>query len=626
MLQDLRKSTQGTTAKIVVGLIAVTFALFGVESIVGGIGGEPEVAVVNGEDIVESEYMRALESKRRQILAQMGELADPDLIDDGFLQASVMDGLVAEKILMQDAVAKGLYISDGTIDNYIRSIEHFKVDGAFSNDRMQMLLRNAGLTLTGYRESLRKEFMIAQPRTALIVSSFVLPVERQEIIALDRQTRSFGSLVVSKADYFDSIVVSDDAVRSYYDANQQDFVKPESLDISYIELNKNDFLDSVELTDEELMRLYETEKQAFEGEEQRSAAHILLQINDDRSEEQAKTEIEALHQQLKAGAEFSELAKQHSEDEGSTSEGGQLGMAARGVYVADFEDALFALELDQVSQPVKTEFGYHLIKLEGIEESGAPSFEEVRASLSERLKAQKANESYAALAEQLADISYAAEGLEEPSEELGLELKQLLGVSKETQDPIFSNLKLQRKLFNEELIDGQNNSELIEPDEGHGLVFHIDNVHPEGVRSFDEVELQVRTLLEDKKATEFAESVGQAFVARVEAGEKPEQVAQDMGLTWMENDSVARNNVEFDRELLDKVFSADKEADRVFGFTSAVGNFTAVVLINVESGVGDELSATELSSIDKLIGNGYGAVNYRHYQQVLESRAEVTKL
>ncbi|WP_197475524.1 SurA N-terminal domain-containing protein, partial [Oleiphilus sp. HI0043] len=174
MLQDIRNNSQGTVAKIIVGVIVVVFALFGAESIVGGLSGEPEVATVNGEGITERNFLRAVEGKRRQILAQMGERADPDLIEESLLKSSVLEGLINEKILVLDAEGKDLYISDEAVENYIRNIDQFKVDGKFSNERMQMILRNAALTLKSYKESLKSQFVIDQARSGLIASAFVV--------------------------------------------------------------------------------------------------------------------------------------------------------------------------------------------------------------------------------------------------------------------------------------------------------------------------------------------------------------------------------------------------------------------------------------------------------------------
>lgn len=625
MLQDIRKNSQGTVAKVIVWAIAVTFALFGVESIVGGIAGEPEVASVNGDGIGESSYMRALEGKRRQILAQMGANADPDLIDDALLKKSVLDGLVEQAVLSQDAEQKDLYVSDQAIDRYIADIEQFKIDGVFSNDRLQALLRSAGLTLQDYRDSLRTEFMIAQPRSALIASSFLLDQERQEVVAMDRQKRSFGSLKVAQDTYIESVVVSDEEIQAYYDEHSSTFVQPESVDVSFVEIKRDDFLSEVEASEDELRQMYENEKQEFQREEERSASHILISIGDDLTEEQALEKIQSIAARIKEGEDFAALAKEFSQDEGSAGQGGSLGAAARGVYVAPFEDALFAMAEGEVSEPVKTEFGYHLIRVDDIIDGAIPEFEELQARLEVRLKDQKAREMYAEMAERLADISYAAPDLEEPSEELSLELKKLSAVSTETADLVFSNIKVQRQLFSDDLVKEGNNSELIEIDEGHGVVFRVDNYTAEGVKAKEEVAEQIRERLVAEKASEFAQSVGQAFMVRVSAGEEAEVVAKDMGLEWTVEEGVERNSANFNAELLAKVFvmSPDEESVVIDGFKATSGDYYVAVLNSVEQGQASELNVLELQSITRILGEGVGAQDYRNYQQIAQANAEV---
>lgn len=625
MLQDIRKNSQGTVAKVIVWAIAVTFALFGVESIVGGIAGEPEVASVNGDGIGESSYMRALEGKRRQILAQMGANADPDLIDDALLNKSVLDGLIEQAVLSQDAEQKDLYVSDQAIDRYIADIEQFKIDGVFSNDRLQALLRSAGLTLQDYRDSLRTEFMIAQPRSALIASSFLLDQERQEVVAMDRQKRSFGSLKVAQDTYIESVVVSDEEIQAYYDEHSSTFVQPESVDVSFVEIKRDDFLSEVEASEDELRQMYENEKQEFQREEERSASHILISIGDDLTEEQALEKIQSIAARIKEGEDFAALAKEFSQDEGSAGQGGSLGAAARGVYVAPFEDALFAMAEGEVSEPVKTEFGYHLIRVDDIIDGAIPEFEELQARLEVRLKDQKAREMYAEMAERLADISYAAPDLEEPSEELSLELKKLSAVSTETADLVFGNIKVQRQLFSDDLVKEGNNSELIEIDEGHGVVVRVDNYTAEGVKAKEEVAEQIRERLVAEKASEFAQSVGQAFMVRVSAGEDAEVVAKDMGLEWTVEEAVERNSANFNAELLAKVFvmSPDEESVVIDGFKATSGDYYVAVLNSVEQGQASELNVLELQSITRILGEGVGAQDYRNYQQIAQANAEV---
>lgn len=628
MLQDIRKNSQGTAAKIVVGLIVVVFALFGVESIVGGIGGEPEVATVNGEEIAQSEFLRAVEGKRRQILSQMGENADPDLIDEGLLRSSVLEGMINEEILTQDANAKGLFVSDLAIDNYIRGIEQFQVDGEFSNERMQGLLRNAGLTLQAYRESLKSQFVLGQARSGMIASAFVLDSERNEIVALDRQTRSFGMATVFKSDYLDSIGVTDDEVADYYEENKESYKKPQNVDVSYLVLSKSDLENAIDVQEEDVLKLYESEKLNFEGEEQRAASHILIKFTDEVSESQALEKITGLYERIKSGEAFDALAKEFSEDEGSAQSGGSLGLSAKGVYVSDFEDALFGLTVGEVSQPVKTEFGYHLIKLDSIESNDVPSFDELKAMLEERLVNQEVDTLYAEMTERLADISYSSSDLAEASEVLELEIKSLVGVSSETENDIFSNRKIQRVLFSNELVSEGHNSELIEIDNDRAVVFRVEKYQDESIQALANVKEKIRTELKLAKSSEFAQSVGQSFIERVQAGEEAQSVSDNMGLNWKEYTDIRRDNVMLNREVLTRIFTLPEskvEDDPWVGFEVLDGDYAVVKLTKVNSGDVSEVTALEKSSISNMLGDTFGASDYQSYQQRAIDTAEIER-
>ncbi|MFT6264421.1 MAG: peptidyl-prolyl cis-trans isomerase D [Oleiphilaceae bacterium] len=626
MLQDMRKSAQGTVAKIVVGFIIVIFALFGAESIVGSIGGEPEVASVNGEGITESNFMRALEGKRRQILAQMGERVDPDLIDESLLRSSVLEGMIQEEILKQDAYDKGLFVSSVAVDSYIRGVEQFQVDGIFDGERLQVILRNAGLTLNGYRESLRSQFVLNQSRSALIASAFVLKDERNEIIQLDRQERSFGITTVLKSDYLDAITVSDNEINAYYEENKASYKKPKNVEVSFVEIKRADLGKSIEISDEELRKVYDSEKAEFEGDEERQAAHILIKIDENTTDEQALEKITAIELRLKAGEAFSVLAAELSEDEGSAEEGGDLGLSGRGVYVSDFEDALFGLKEGEMTTSVKTEFGYHLIKLLAVVDAEIPSFEEMSASLSERLINQQVAQLYAEKTESLADLSYASADLTEPADELGLDIKQLVGVSAQSSHKVFSNVKVQRVLFSDELVKDQNNSEIIEIDDGYSIVFRINALHEESVLALEDVQSRVVDVLKTNKMTEFAKSVGSAFVARVQAGEEPKAIAKDMDLSWQEHVGVKRDDIKVARELVTKVFSLSKSNTDAVGFSAANGDYSVVILRDIKAGDPTETSSLEVQSISNMLGDGFGASDYRNYQDVMVRKAEIERI
>lgn len=628
MLQDVRQGMQGTTAKVIVWSIAITFALFGVESIVGGIGGEPDVVEVNGEGIPESEFKIAVERKKRQLLMQMGEAADPDLIDDGLLSQSVLDGLVQEKTLEQDANEKGLYISIAMVDEYIRGMNEFQVDGEFSNQRMQSILGSAGFTLNSFRESLAKQFVIDQSRTGLIGSAFVLESEENSLVKLDRQTRSFGMAVLPADDYQDQIEITDAEIQSYYNENASMFVQSENIDISYVVLKKSD-LDEISVTAEEVEARYDLELQDFVGDEQRRASHILVSISDEVSEEEALAKVTDLKTKIDAGEDFSALATANSDDKGSAVEGGDLGFSGRGVYVSGFEDALFSMEVGAVSEPVKTEFGYHLIKLLDVQVNEPPALAERAPLLEEEILAEKRDQQYVDLIQQLADISYSSPDLVDPADELGLELKQRIGVSAESQDELFSDPKVQRALFSEENLSGEHNSEVVELDEGIALVFKVDDFHEASTKSLEQVRDEVSALLTREKAGQYAASIGNAFIVRAEAGESSDLVAEDMSFSWEKKDRVRRDDFSVNPDLLFKVFSMTKPAgDRpvIGGFELSNGDYAVVSLTSVAVGDLEDITMIEKQSIKSSLGASYGGTDYASYLMSLEGNAVVEQM
>jgi peptidyl-prolyl cis-trans isomerase D len=290
---------------------------------------------------------------------------------------------------------------------------------------------------------------------------------------------------------------------------------------------------------------------------------------------------------------------------------------------------LFALKEGQVSVPVKTEFGYHLIKLKSIEINEIPSLDEMRGALEERLRQEESDELYAEMTEKLADISYSSPDLAESSDELAIEIKQLAGISKETSNEIFSSPKIQKLLFSDDLVLEHNNSELVEVAEGRAIVFRVNAFHEASILPLASVKEKVRDVLKAKKSAEFAASVGQAYIARVSAGEDPLEVSEEMGLNWQAYKKIKRDNVMVNREVVTKVFTLKKEQelkDNIYGFDILGGDYAVVLLDDIHEGEAGEASALELSSISNMLSDSLGAVDYRNYQDVAVKTAEVERL
>src|SRR5690554_6542168 len=374
MLQDIRENSQGTIAKIIIGLLVVSLSIWGMDAIVGGFSGEPEVATVNGEDITERDFLRVVQLESQRRLAAM-ERPDPALLNEDQIRKDVLDSLIQEQVLIQDADAQGLALSDTDIDSLITQMPQFQVDGQFNRDRFVATVRNLGMGVAEFRESLRKNYVVNQIRAAIAQTGLAVPAQAEQLLAIQNQTRDFRVLTLDGSSVQDQVDVTEADVQAYYDENRDQFRQPEQVDAAYITLSQGALAESLEIAEDELRAYYEERAEEYAREERR-AAHILVEAGDDGQETLA-----TIQQRLADGESFADLAEEYSVDTVSAQEGGDLGFAGRGVYDEAFEEALFALEEGEVSGPVETSFGLHLIKLEEVRRSDVPAFDELREEL-----------------------------------------------------------------------------------------------------------------------------------------------------------------------------------------------------------------------------------------------------
>ena len=377
MLQNIRDNSQGWIAKTIIGVIVALLALTGFDAIFKATTHNQDAAKVNGEEITQNELSQAVDMQRRQLMQQLGKDFDASLLDEKMLREAALKGLIDRKLLLQGAQDSKFAFSEGALDQVILQTPEFQVDGKFSPERFDQVIRQLGYTRLQFRQMLTQEMLIGQVRAGLAGSGFVTDAQVLAFARLEKQTRDFASLTI-KADPA-AVKLTDDEVKAYYDQHAKEFMTPDQVVIDYIELKKAAFFDQVSVKDEDLQALYQ--KEIANLSEQRRAAHILIEVNDKVNEAQAKAKIEEIQARLAKGESFEALAKEFSQDPGSASNGGDLGFAGPGVYDPTFEKALYALNKDQVSAPVRTDFGFHLIKLLGVEAPEVPSFASLKGCL-----------------------------------------------------------------------------------------------------------------------------------------------------------------------------------------------------------------------------------------------------
>lgn len=626
MLQNIRDNSQGIVAKIIVGLIAVTFALFGVESLVSLTGGSNAPATVNGVEISERDLMQGADLQRRQLLNQMGENADPTLLDDNLIRQATLENLIQQEVLLQSAENQGMTISDQQLDQIIITTPDFQVDGRFDRDQYQAVLRNAGLTPMMYKDLLRKENLQQQERNGYMLSAFSLEGETQRVIELDRETREVAYLQIGLDDYRKTVQITDADITAYYDEHQAQFMSDEQVVIEYLLLNKLDLLDQVEIDEAELQSQFDQRLATFQAEEQREVSHIMVEVSDAVSDDAALTKAQTLAEQLNGGADFAELAKAESDDPGSADFGGALGVYQQGMLDGPFEEAVYALSLNQVSEPIRTAFGYHLIKLTGLQSSEPPVFNEIRDQLVAEQTENKVEQLYVEKLGQLADLTFSSGDLQEPAEELGLAIESAPAFGRQGgEDELTSNPRVLRAAFNEELIRDGINSDPVELDAGRTLVLRIkEHIRPRQLTQ-DEVAEQITAVLTTDNA---AKALKQALNEQMEALKGGAERVSMNGVSWTDIGAINRADRQHPAEVVQAAFRLPKPSvNSSYSLIDLNDGSQAIVAVSAVSNPDAmTLAEEERNAMRALLGQRQGQFDYQSMVEARRTAAEVEQL
>ncbi|HGY9625057.1 SurA N-terminal domain-containing protein [Pseudomonas sp. NY15356] len=622
MLQNIRDNSQGWIAKTIIGLIVVLMALTGFEAIFQATSHSQDAAKVNDETISQNELSQAVDLQRRQLMQQLGKDVDPALLDDKVLREAALKGLIERKLLLQGAKDAKFSFSEAALDQMILQMPEFQVDGKFNAERFDSVIRQLGYGRMQFREMLTEEMLISQLRAGLVGSSFVTDKQVEAFARLEKQTRDFASLTF-KADPA-AVKVSDEEVKAHYDQHAKEFMTPDQVVIDYIELKKSAFFDQVEVNEDELKDLYE--KEVANLAEQRHAAHILIEVNDKVSDDQAKARIEEIQQRLAKGEDFAALAKEFSQDPGSANNGGDLGFAGPGVYDPAFEEALYKLNQDQVSEPVRTEFGYHLIKLLGVQAPEVPTFASLKDKLTRELKTQQVEQRFVEVTKQLEDAAFEASDLAQPAQDLGLKVQTSAAFGREGGEGITANRSVVQAAFSEEVLEEGANSNAIELDPETVVVLRVKEHRKPSQLPLEAVASNIHDHLAKEKAIAELKAKADKLIAGLRDGSIAADAAHE-GQAWKVQEAVTRGQDGIDPAELQAVFRLGKPESKdkpVYG-SVVLGDGSLVVL--QLKGVNEGAAATdeEKAYIRRYLASRAGEQDFAAYRKQLEANADVTR-
>ena len=544
MLGSIKEKTKGWVAYLIVGLITIPFALFGINEYFTG-ASNVVVASINDNDITQEEFLSEFQPQQRRLQQNLAEKYDSEF--DTVLKQSVLNQMIDRRLLDILAEKLSYATTQGELSAIISMNDLFIENGKFSIDRYKQLLRLNGYTTKQYEDIKAKELTQNQIKYNLLDSAFVVPSQLERLKSLNDQQRQFNYIVLNANDYTEKVKVEEKSVKDYYSNQKESFFAPEQVKIEFVELTLDGVAKDVEVNDDELFNFYEDEKARFSTEEQRKAQHILLED---------ETTANKVYDLITQGADFAKLAGEYSQDPGSKDNGGDLGFFTKGVMMPEFENQVFSMAVDELSAPIKTEFGHHIIKLTAIKAGTEKDFNSVKTEVTELYTKAEAQKSLYKLTEQLENLAYEA-SLEEISDQMGLKRQTSEFFARNTQT---LNQKIVSAAFSNEVLNKGENSTVIELSDEKLMVLRLVKKIPQRQKTFDEVKGEINTHLGSLLAKTFIDNIAKQIVKDLNDNnqEAVKALMTKNNLKWQNVGWVGRDSNKADTAIINKVFALPK--------------------------------------------------------------------
>ena len=607
MLQLIRDNATGWIAWGIVILISIPFALWGIHQYVTP-DSSVSVASVDDTEIGYYDFQRRYARRRQQVQSVLGaRLLGPD--QESRLRREVLDGMIDSQVVISSGMSAGMRVGDEQLARTIQTQEVFRAGDDFSQDAYENWLRSQGYSPGGFEEELRRSLLEQQIALGVSGSDFMSTSELRDSVRMRLQKRTFSLLTIPASD-FAGAEPAESEIAAHFERHRDAYMAPERLRLRYLEISMDEIAAGIKVDDDELRALFEAERESFVTPEKREVSHILISVPadaDSTAEEEARARLAALRSRIEVGESFEDLARDHSDDGGSTTAGGSLGFIERGVMVPPFEEAAFALAPGELSEPVRSSYGWHLIKVTSVQGSRRATFEEVRDQVLAQYRAREAERIYVEHAETLANVTYEhPESLEAGAQELGLSIRETSPVTRagESDDPIASQPAVVAAAFSSDVLDEGNNSEPIEFESGRMVVVRAFDHEPPRALALDEARTQIIDTLQAEARRVAVTERGRDVLADLRGGSDADAVAADTGLEWSRFEDVGRAGGELSERLLEVAFRMPRPeagSARFDGVVDANGDFVIISLARVDDGDVSTLSDEESRSLGRAL-------------------------
>ncbi|MDY6980322.1 MAG: SurA N-terminal domain-containing protein [Pseudomonadota bacterium] len=630
MLQLIRDRAKGVFAWVIVGLIIITFALFGLSSYLTGGGGPGSVAEVNDTEITENQLLRAQRNYLERLRQFQGEQFDASLFDNARIKRQVLESLIQRELIQQHINDTGYQPGPRQVLDAIQEYDAFLEDGRFSSTRYKTLLRQQGIAAEQFERDVASDLAFEQLRNGIAGSAFVTDAELQRYLRLKYQQREIGYLVLDVAGFVDQAEVDEAAIEAFYQDNRGRFMTPEKVRLNYLELDLQQLAKQYEVSQQQVEEFYASQQDRFrEGEERREVSHILIAINAERTQSEALEKAQQLYRELEQGADFAEVARAHSQDPGSASEGGDLGAIEPGVFDPDFEQAALALEEDAISEPVKTRFGYHLIKADTVVSAPVKPLAEVEDAIRQELRMRQAEQDFYEKVSDLERYSYEMpDSLQGVAEQLDLQVRQSPMLTRQGGDGLLGHPKVVNAAFSEQVLQQRRNSEVLELSDTHFVVLRVNEHQPASEKSLQEVRPQIVRLLKRQQAQQLAGEAAQSIQAELEQGTDPKTLAARYDADWQSPGLIARraqqDGVELNETLRQAAFRMPAPQQGEPSVTTTALSSGGVAVIRLQAIREGELPAGQtLTRERQQLAAAFGVSEYNALVESLRQEADI---
>ena len=585
MLQAIRDRVTGVMAFVILGILAVPFLFFGLDQYARGIP-QDAVATVGESDITSSEFETEFAMYRAQLRQQQGENYNELETNQPQFRREFLDSMIDQRLLTEHARSMGLSVSPGSLLEVIRNIPAFQVDGEFNASLYQQRLEASGQSPRRFEQELTADILLRELPTAVSSSAFVTEKEIERWLRVQLQSREVALVPIDSAPFQNLEGITDERIEAFYNDNTDQFMRPEEITVEYVVLDTRDMANTIEIDESELRQRYEAVQSRYMTQEQRRASHILIVENDERSTDEARALATQVRDRIEQGEDFAALAAELSDDPGSSTQGGDLGLIESDIMPLAFEQTLFEMQLDQISDPVETEFGWHIIRLDEIVAPRGQTFDEARAEIAELMREEQADDLYVDMLERMIDLVYAdPTGLESVAGDLDLELQTAGPFSRFNAEGLLADPRVLEEAFSDLVLVERQTSEPIELERNQAVVVRVTEHQPSTPRSLVDVSDEIRDRLAREDARDAAREYGEQLMAQAgDEGQQLAEVAATEELEYTER-TLTRRDFDLGSQVLNGVFALpDSDNGAEMHLVERGGGWTLVRLDDVIEG------------------------------------------